>query len=242
MTKMKTQLISLALRPLTSLKPVTRNKTRWCSTFTMVERYNRFKQDEIFAKLCEDVEEFEVYLLSAAEERRLQTLQKSLSDLNLITKQLQVPLFTFAQTRALFDCVMQEYPTLNQYIAPDADIVHSVNFESALAKISARLEHTLTQAEKEAVVKLKLPNADAIVIDDNERELTILQKAQARLQSSSNVYPCVDWIPVGTAEVESFFSIVDSVFDSRRMSTLPIHVEEQMFLKCNRSLWVHKFG
>jgi hypothetical protein len=58
----------------------------------------------------------------------------------------------------------------------------------------------------------------------------------------SSGYPSVDWIPVGTVHVESLFSVVDSVFDSRRMSTLPIHVEEQMFLKCNRSLWIHKLG
>lgn len=43
MSKMKTQLVGLALRPLTMLKPRTRNKTRWVSTFLMVERYFRFK-------------------------------------------------------------------------------------------------------------------------------------------------------------------------------------------------------
>jgi hypothetical protein len=183
MTKMKTQLVSLALRPLTSLKPRNRNKTRWSSTFLMVERYNRFKQDDVFTKLCEDVPDMEAYMLAASEERRLQTLQKTLVDLHLVTKQLQDPLFTFAQMRVLFDCLMQEYPSLNLYVARDSEIIHSIPFESALTKIS-----------------------------------------------------------IGSVCVESFFSVVDSVFDSRRMSTLPIHVEEQMFLKCNRTLWIHKLG
>jgi hypothetical protein len=150
----------------------------------MLDRFNRFKQDGVFTALCEDVSEFEVYLLSPAEERRLQSIQKTLIDLNLITKQLQEPSFTFAQLRLLFDCVMQEYPTLNQYIASDSDIVHSVSFEAAIVKISSHQEHTLSTEEKNAVAKLNIPNEFNPVVSDNPGgELTIIQKAQARFRA-----------------------------------------------------------
>jgi hypothetical protein len=100
----------------------------------MVERYFRFKQDEVFRLLCEDVDYFEDYLLTVAEDRRLQALQKSLQDLYLITQKLQDPQLAFAQVRVLFDTVMAEYPTLNQYISTESGIVHSHNFEQALQK------------------------------------------------------------------------------------------------------------
>jgi hypothetical protein len=186
MSKMKTQLIALALRPITSLKPITRNKTRWSSTFQMVERYFRFKQDEVFRLLCEDVDDFEDYLLTVAEDRRLQALQKSLQDLYLITQKLQDPQLTFAQVRVLFDTVMAEYPTLNQYISTESGIVHSHNFEQALQKISARQEHSLTLQEKSSVLKLKSlrPTEEIEVEVDPNVDQTILQKAQARMRLS----------------------------------------------------------
>ncbi len=186
MSKMKTQLIALALRPITSLKPITRNKTRWSSTFQMVERYFRYKQDEVFQLLCEDVDDFEDYLLTAAEDRRLQALQKTLQDLYLITQKLQDPQLTFAQVRVLFDTVMAEYPTLNQYISTESGIVHSHNFEQALQKISARQEHSLTPQEKSSVLKLKSlnPIEETEVEEDSNVDQTILQKAQARMRLS----------------------------------------------------------
>lgn len=50
----------------------------------------------------------------------------------------------------------------------------------------------------------------------------------------------MSFIPVGSVCVESLFSVAEHVFDSRRLSTLPVHVEDQMFLRANRSLWRYK--
>lgn len=165
MSKMKTLLVSLALRPLTKLKPKIRNKTRWSSTFEMVTRYFRFKDDLILAKLEQDVAGIEDFMLSPNEERKLKDLQKLLDPLHQVTLQLQNPSMTFGQLRVLFDYVMQEYPTMNLYIASDSAIIHSPHFETALVKISSRQEHTLTQEERVCVEKLKRLNAPVVVID-----------------------------------------------------------------------------
>jgi len=42
---------------------------------------------------------------------------------------------------------------------------------------------------------------------------------------------------VASVMVESLFSEAGDTFDDRRASTLPIHVEEQMFLKANIKFW-----
>jgi hypothetical protein len=262
MSKMKTQLCQLALRPLTKLKPKCRNKTRWCSTFDMVIRYYRFKEDDVLVKLCEDMADLEAFTLTATEERKLLALKKILDDLYLCTKKLQDPAYSFCEMRALFDCLIQEYPDLGQYISSNAAIVHSVAFESALVKLSAQQAHTLSNDEKDAVSKLKLLLPPVVVVPDDAlpqlAPRNILQKAhETHLRNSyvdstssvcailtyrSNIYPSVAWIPIGSVCAESLFSVADSVFDSRRLSTLPVHMEEQMFLKFNRTLWKHKYG
>lgn len=177
MSKMKTQLIQLALRPLTRLKPKCRNKTRWCSTFDMVVRYFRFKDDAVLTQLCEDVPEMDAYTLTASEERRLVILKKMLDDLHLVTLKLQDPNYTFCEMRNLFNTLVQEYPELDHYIVTDASIVHSTVFEKALVKISSQLAHTLTDEEKVAVAKLK-PQSAPIALDNVEPgEKNILSKA-----------------------------------------------------------------
>jgi hypothetical protein len=58
----------------------------------------------------------------------------------------------------------------------------------------------------------------------------------------STAYQDVSFIPVGSVCVESLFSIAAHVFDARRLATLPVHVEDQMFLRANRFLWKHKIN
>ena len=170
MSKLKTLKISLVLRPHTKLKPKMRNKTRWSSTFEMIERYFRFKDDGVLDRLLEDEEDIEVFLLSPIEERRLRELQKLVQPSHRVTLELQNPNITFARMRGLFDHVMLNYATMNQYIATNSTIVHSPCFESALAKISSNQSQALTDEEKESVEKLKLLNTEEIEVDEESTD------------------------------------------------------------------------
>ena len=147
-------------------------------------------------QLGEDVPEMLELYLNQAEDRQLLGIRKFLTDLQVITKQLQRSDMTFAEMRVIFDTVIEEYPQMGEYIAQDARIVHSPVFESALIKISSRMEHTLTDEEKQSVIKLKRLNAiprlvaqpDIMDVDANDNavapvQLTIMQRAQARLNA-----------------------------------------------------------
>ncbi len=48
-------------------------------------------------------------------------------------------------------------------------------------------------------------------------------------------------ISATSVEVESLFSVSKYVFDDRRLSTTPEHVEQTMFLKQNHFLWDLQF-
>jgi hypothetical protein len=125
----------------------------------MIERYFRFKEDGVFEQLGEDVPEMLELYLTQAEDRQLLGIRKFLIDLQVVTKQLQRSDMTFAEMRVIFDMLIEEYPQMGEYIAQDARIVHSQVFESALIKISSRMEHTLTDEEKQSVIKLKRLNS-----------------------------------------------------------------------------------
>jgi len=45
------------------------------------------------------------------------------------------------------------------------------------------------------------------------------------------------FLPCGSVEVESLFSVSSSLWTDRRLRTTPEHIESFMFLKFNRELW-----
>lgn len=83
-------------------------------------------------------------------------------------------------------------------------------------------------------------------IDDDLDELSCDKEEDfanlALMNYAKDSAPVVKYIPLNfiicsSSIVESFFSTTEHVFGSRRAGTLPMHVEEQMFLLRNRHLW-----
>jgi hypothetical protein len=64
---------------------------------------------------------------------KLKSLMKSLEKLNSVTIRLQQRDATLDTVRLLFDAVLSQHPLRGKYLNPDADIVHSPNFEHAVA-------------------------------------------------------------------------------------------------------------
>ena len=56
-------------------------------------------------------------------------------------------------------------------------------------------------------------------------------------RKDSSVYLSTAFIPPTTVIVESLFSVAGWTWSDRRASTLPVHVEEQMFLHTNKDYW-----
>jgi hypothetical protein len=104
-----------------------------------------------------------------------------------------------------------------------------------LQKISLGKEAELTDEEEAQLSRFLLPTQ---VNTENQSAdsfaTTILKEASKKLV---NKYINVNFIPPGSVIVESLFSMVGHMFDQRRLSSSPVHVEEQVFLRANRNLW-----
>lgn len=105
-----------------------------------------------------------------------------------------------------------------------------------LQKLSLGKEEQVTPEEAEHLTKLLLPNHDVPTFIEIETSfaLSILNQGS---QVRKKMYMNVDFIPVGSVMVESLFSIVGHIFHDRRLSTSPVNVEEQVFLRMNNHLW-----
>jgi hypothetical protein len=143
---------------------------------------------------------------------------------------------------------------LNRFISANAAIIHSPHFESGVVKImkDVKLKKDEENACKSLMQKSGISSfiflVDLLVTEiiddldelsvDNDEDFANL----ALMNYAKDSAPVVKYIPLNfilcsSSIVESFFSTTEHVFGSRRAGTLPIHVEEQMFLLKNRQFW-----
>lgn len=129
---------------------------------------------------------------------------------------------------------------MKKYISPNSDIVSFPHFESAVVKIQDGREGKLSTLEKAAVTHLLLDREVEMEVSvessTNSFASGILAKAGSKYQCRSK-YMDLKFILPGSCIVESLFSIASYLFNDRRLSITPVHMEEQIFLKINRSLW-----
>ena len=107
----------------------------------------------------------------------------------------------------------------------------------ALQKISQGRETELTLDEENTVARLLLPVTEEMVLDPMSFAQTILLQESQKHQKHKQKYVNVDFICPGSVMVESLFSVVGHMFNDRRCATTPVHVEEQVFLRMNNSVW-----
>jgi hypothetical protein len=65
----------------------------------------------------------------------LKDLMKDLEQFQSTTLLLQDPKRDLQEVRSIFDEMLKHYPSMNYYISSDGGIVHSPDFEIAIAKI-----------------------------------------------------------------------------------------------------------
>lgn len=181
-------------------------------------------------------------LLSTGEELKLKNLHANLSDFNSVTLLLQSRDMSYAKCRYIFDELMKKYPDMNKYISSDSNIVNSPTFETAIFKIVSAREKELTEEEENEVKSLLLvrESPSEVTIGTKSFADSLLTNFEMDVESNCSKYINCNFILPGTIIVESLFSMVGYMFDDRRMSTTPPHIEEQVFLKVNRNLWDEK--
>ena len=88
------------------------NKTRWCSTFEMISRYEKLKnfipRDDLEMP----------YILDETEEAAVTSLYARLTEIETVTKTLQQELgFSLSDIRALFDALIVKFPSMEHYLS-----------------------------------------------------------------------------------------------------------------------------
>lgn len=73
--------------------------------------------------------------------------------------------------------------------------------------------------------------------DEEELELSFAKKVLLRDSTPKSKYRSTIFIPSTSVCVESLFSTAGWMWFDRRASTLPVHIEEQMFLRTNSMFW-----
>ncbi|KAG6616659.1 uncharacterized protein IUM83_12976 [Phytophthora cinnamomi] len=126
MRKLRTLRQAAKLSTKTALVPVLRQDTRWSSTFAMLKRFFTLREF-----LSADDEELADYIPSHDG-------------------------LTVLDARDLCDARIEIRPSFAKYLAPDADIVHCVNFEKAVVKVLAGDAMLLTEGERATLEPFKL--------------------------------------------------------------------------------------
>jgi hypothetical protein len=179
------------------------------------------------------------FLLSIGEEIQLKGIHSILLDFESITLSLQRREMTFAKCRVLFEGVMNKYPFMNKYISTSSAIVNFPEFESAIFKIVTSRESELTiqeEAEVQSLLLSQVPSQPTAQVKSVSFADSLLTSYEMEVESVSKFID-LQFIPPGSVIVESLFSIVGHMFGDRRMSSSPVHIEEQVFLRVNRDLW-----
>lgn len=152
MIKLRGLLLSARLRRFTQLRPKIRNPTRWSSTYDMMKRYKQLSP--FFSDI--DSSEIVELALSPSELRTLDALLNKLKVFESVSKVLQKDRTSIGDVRAVFDAIIDEFPSTSNRLGSYSAIVHCPHFESALVKIQRGNESTLSREEQNLLFRCSL--------------------------------------------------------------------------------------
>lgn len=220
------------LRTKTPLEPVTRNDTRWSSSFAMLERFFRIKE---YVDVTDS--DLAVNMPTPLETLELQDIMKHLTEFESATKILQDEKITLSDARSIFDKLLEHYPEMHHHISNDSVFVHSPHFENGLVKVIDEDFDKLTWEEKEYLEPFLITGQ--IQIQSPIKSISYAMEAlkSKKRKVTSNEYPSLGHIPPTSNIVERLFSSARLVLTDYRKSMSPYTFECVMFLKVNRKLW-----
>lgn len=247
MSKLKSIKGKARLREYTDYVALKANETRWNGNYRMTTRYIQFKDVlELLAQEESEVGRCVAALLpSPIQVLNIIRLQKDLAKFNAVSLLLQKRdgSINLSDVRALFDKLIRDFGAdFKQYLAKDAEIVCSPQFEDAIVKAIEGLE-PLTDAEQGLLLGFKLASVVDLSQDVEEVDGNIvgnygveaLVRSRKRLRLSTE-YLDFKLVPITSNIVERFFSQVKLNMTPLRNSLLPSTLETIMFLKLNSPL------
>lgn len=145
-------------------------------------------------------------------------------------------------TRALFDTVCDEYPSVSHRLYPDADIVMMPDFESGIIKIQQYPVAEMSEKEKVSIAVLSL--SFDIFRGAEERRHSIVERATKLIRHSEEgakrMYMDTRLLLPTSNMCEKLITITGNSLKSRQKGILTSNFESQFFLYVNREFWVLK--
>lgn len=171
MKKPCTPTMAAKLRAHKQLKDITDSEIRWSSTYAMIKRFCDLKK--ILSSMdCRDLEE----LMPAAKKcHSIEQLRDKLRDLDQVTKEFQSSSATLALTRALFDTVAEDFPSVESRLSSQAGIFIMPSFESGVVKILEERASDMNSEEKLEVKRLVV--SSFVDTTDDGHPLSIVERA-----------------------------------------------------------------
>ena len=226
MKKLQTYKNRAVLRKSTTLVPVIRNSTRWSSTYEMLKRYC-----ELRPMIDSSSIELATLLPSSTENLMTEILLRGLKKFHSITLKLQSEDVDIGQVRVLFDAVILEFPDLGQYLSPNAEIVKSAAFETAIVKTMSGVD--LTLVENDLLSRFSSNEVTEAQLDRSDDYAESFLKRQKLENSCLNL----KWIPPTSNICERGLSRSRLTQTHLRHASSPVHMEAIQFLHYNRELW-----
>jgi len=243
------------------LTPEIDQLTRWGSTYTMLSKYLR-----MYAHFgdCGLPEETKRLIPQFHDHEAIVTLTAQLEEFQIISKWLQsvdgsikingentiIPVNHF-NIRNSFDSLITRYPCMERHLAKNASIVHSPDFENAIAKVQGNMPFSkLTLAEKRAI-DFYIESGDDETESDGEEKtfdrpifasISAMANAQAeaeqRIKRSriGQIKPMLHISPTSNI-VERLFSNAKLIMTDQRRCMDPTTLETILMLKLNKDLW-----
>uniref|UniRef100_H3GLP2 BED-type domain-containing protein n=1 Tax=Phytophthora ramorum TaxID=164328 RepID=H3GLP2_PHYRM len=127
----------------THYKPLRANATRWSSTYQMLARYVKIRDDIKMVAAVEDL------VPRPSSHRQIVQLVNKLEALDSVCVKRQSEERILADVRLLFDAVMAKFPATSHHLSSSAQIVHSPVIERAVVKL---LSDRVLTAEEEGLL------------------------------------------------------------------------------------------
>ncbi|KAL3657496.1 hypothetical protein V7S43_019101 [Phytophthora oleae] len=233
--KLRTLKQAAKLRQKTPLEPVLHQDTRWSSTYAMLERYF-----QLYEHLSTVDEELEDLLPSRATHRSLRQLFDELKDVESISKKLHSSDLTMLDARDLLDDLLEIQPSFAEYLAPNAAIVQSPDFEAAAVRVLGGDVVSLSTSEKAALQPFRRSRSTEasreVVLDDQSSFAERILKRR-KVDVVPIIYVALSAIPPTPSVVERLFSSARAVLRHERRRLSPLTLEMILFLKVNCSYW-----
>ena len=224
------------LKRFTDLLPVTRNITRWSSTFQMVRRYCEILP---FVTKINDLRDI---VLTRNQNTKIDELLVTLEQFETVTKKLQSSNLDLADARTMFNGLHLRYPHL-PHLSSNAEITRYPDFDNGVEKVLTLREVELSCSEIEA---LRVFEKKVIVVQPSTvtaatkvatlADELLTPKRQCLEKNTSNYIDLKFVLPTSNI-VERLFSMAKFILTDSRKHMHPSNFEKIIFLRVNSSYW-----